>query len=91
MEENLREHKIVALDRKKITITAVEDVENFDEEKVTVICDIGTVIVSGGDFKINKLNVDDGILEINGEIDEIKYTDTVKNNSDSGFFSRLFK
>ena len=33
MEENIREHKVTIEDRKRLVVTAVEDVESFDEEK----------------------------------------------------------
>lgn len=91
MEENLREHKILMSDRKRLTVTAVEDVESFDEERVVIISDAGAVTVTGADFKISKLNIDDGQLEIEGEIDEIKYSDTVKETSQGGFFGKIFR
>ena len=90
MEENSREHRVVIENRKKLTVSAVEDIESFDEEKVIIICDSGTMTVTGSDFRINKLNVDDGQLEIDGAIDEIAYSETAKQES-GGFFGRLFK
>lgn len=91
MEENTREHKILMSERKKLTVTAVEDVESFDDERVVIISDLGTITVMGADFKISKLNIDDGQLEIEGEIDEIKYSDTVRETSQGGFFGRIFR
>lgn len=89
MEEN-REHKVIMEDRARLTISSVEDVESFDDEKVIVITGMGTMTVSGADFRISRLNVDDGQLVIEGEIDEIQYSDTVR-DSGGGFFSKLFK
>ena len=51
---------------------------------------MGTMTVSGSDFRINRLNIDDGQLVLEGSIDDIQYSDTAPQES-GGFFSRLFK
>lgn len=90
MEEN-KSHKVVIEDRGKLTISAVDDVESFDEEKVVVITNMGTMTVTGANFRINRLNVDDGNLVIEGDIDEIEYSDTMRNEKGGSFLGRLFK
>lgn len=90
MEEN-RMHKVVIEDRARLTVSGVDDVESFDDEKVIISTDMGTMTVLGGDFRINKLNVDEGQIIIEGEIDEIQYTDTISGDKGGGFFGKLFK
>ncbi len=90
MEEN-KTHRITMDNRESLTVTGVEDVESFDEERVVVITNMGTMTVIGDDFRISKLNVDDGQLVIDGKIDELQYSDTLRNDKDGGFFRRLFK
>lgn len=89
--DEIRAHKVVIEDRGRLMVSAVEDVESFDEEKVVIVTDMGTMTVIGGDFRISKLNVEDGQLVIEGEIDEIQYSDTVHNDKSGGFFARLFR
>ncbi len=91
MDEAIREHKVIIDNRNVIKIGAVDDIESFDEEKVVVICSMGTMTITGRDFKMNKLNVDDGQLIVEGEIDEIAYSDTMRNENSGGFFGRLFR
>ncbi len=91
MEEIIREHKVCIDGRKRLLVTAVEDVESFDDEKIVIICDMGTMTVTGADFKINKLNVDDGELIIEGEVDEIQYSDRAYDKKEGGFFGKLFR
>ncbi len=88
--EETKKHCITIENREKITISAVEDVESFDEEKVIVETALGTMTVKGCDFKIHKLNVEDGQLVIEGTIDEIGYSD-VREKTSGGFFSRMFQ
>ena len=46
MEEN-RNHKIILDNRESLTVSGVEDVESFDEEKVVIITEMGTMTVTG--------------------------------------------
>lgn len=91
MEESTRTHTVKIDNRKQITVTAVDDVESFDEEKVVIVTEMGTMTVTGADFRISRLNVDDGQLIIDGDIDEIQYSDTVRDDSNRGFFGKLFR
>lgn len=90
MEETKR-HFVTMENREKLTITEVEDVESFDEGKVIVITSMGAMTVEGSDFRINKLNVDDGQLVIEGIIDEIKYSEIRRKEEGGGFFANLFR
>lgn len=90
MEEN-KKHGISLENREKLTVSGVEDVESFDEEKVVIITEMGTMTVTGAEFRISRLNVEDGELVIEGEVDEIAYSDTVHNDKNGGFFGRLFR
>ena len=91
MDENTRTHSVKTDNRKQIMVTAVDDVESFDEEKVVILTEMGTMTITGADFRISRLNVDDGQLIIDGEVDEIQYSDTVREENSRGFFGRLFK
>lgn len=91
MEETTRNHSIKIENRNQITVTSVDDIESFNEEKVVILTGMGTLTVIGTDFKISRLNVDDGQLIIDGEIDELHYSDSVRDNKESGFFGKLFK
>lgn len=90
MEEEKR-HSITMENREKLTITEVDDVESFDEEKVVVYTSMGMMTVIGSDFRIHKLNVDDGQLVIEGVVDEIRYSETRAKERQGGFFSRMFQ
>ncbi len=89
MEEG-RKHSITLENREKMMITAVDDVISFDEEKVIVDTAMGTLTVIGSDFRIHKLNVDDGQLVIEGMIDEVQYSEN-RRKDQKGFFARMFQ
>lgn len=93
MDEKIKEnsvHKLSMLNREKLTVTGVEDVGSFDEDQITVYTTEGMMTLKGVDFKINRLNVEDGELEIEGEVDSIVYSSNHKSGGGS-FFGRIFK
>lgn len=83
--DEIRNHSISMKNRDGLTITEVEDVESFDEEKVIVHTSMGILTVMGADFRIHKLNIDEGQLVIDGAVDEIKYSDSAEREQRGGF------
>ncbi len=90
MDEVRGIHKIIIEDREKITISGVSDVENFDEREITLYTVDGAIQLFGEDFKINKLNVETGDVEIEGYITEVKYTGVDKTDK-GGFWGKIFR
>jgi len=93
MEERRKDeltHKLTVTNREKLTVTGVEDVESFDEDKIILYTVEGIMTVKGADFRINRLCVEDGELEAEGEIDSIEYSDGHKKEKVS-LFGKIFK
>lgn len=91
MEEKRNiEHKITMIGREKITVSGVEDVDSFDEDKIVAYTTEGVMTVKGAEFRINRLNVEDGELEIEGDVDSIEYADGHKSDK-GGLFGKIFK
>ncbi len=68
-------HRIVLEEREKLSITGVTDVIAFDEESITADTDMGAIIIRGEGLHISKLNLDDGVLQTEGNVDSIEYSD----------------
>lgn len=91
MEDAPKKHNIVIENRGKMTVSDVDDVESFDDEKVVIYTTMGTLVITGYDLRLNKLSVDDGQLIIEGEIVSMEYTDSERKSSNGGFFGKLFR
>lgn len=88
----LKTHAIHIDNRERVTITGVEDVDNFNEEEVNFQAECGYVTLTGSDLHITRLSLDDGQLVIEGVINGVAYSgSTEQAERGSGFFSRLFK
>ncbi len=86
-----KRHSFTLENRETMMISDVKDVESFEEDKVVIETTMGMVTVLGSDFRMHKLDVEYGELQIEGWIDEIKYSDSGRKQSQGGFFSRLFQ
>jgi len=76
--------------RNKLNVTGVLDVLNFDEQIITVETELGVLVVKGSDLKLNKYNLDDTELSIEGEIASLAYEDK-SNHKNESLLAKIFK
>ena len=76
--------------RKKLNVTGVLDVLNFDEQIITVETELGVLIVKGNDLRLNKYNLDDTELSIEGEINSLIYEEKANKKNES-LLAKIFK
>jgi len=82
---------LILENRKKLSVSGVVDVDSFDDENIILITELGALVVKGGDFHINKLNIDTGELIIEGDIDSCSFSDSYRSKSKGSLLSRMFK
>lgn len=83
-------HTIKLDDRKFLSITGVTDVDGFDEHTIVLATTYGIMTVHGNELHINKLNIDDGCLNIEGNVESIQYSNNDYQDKGS-WLSRLFR
>lgn len=74
--------------REKISITGVKKVDSFDESEVSARLESSGISVYGQGLHISRLDLDNGILIVDGFISGVEYSDS---DVRGGFFSRIFK
>ncbi len=84
-------HNLSIEGREKLTITGVRDVVSFDENTIILNTEMGGLVLKGTNLHINKLNVEDGNLNIEGYVIAFNYTDKTDSKKTGGFFSNIFK
>lgn len=84
-------HNVLLENREKLNITGVRDVVSFDENTIILNTEMGGLVIKGTDLHINKLNVEDGSLNIEGFVIACDYTDKTDIKKARGFFSNIFK
>lgn len=84
---------LILENREKLTATGVVDVLSFDDQIVLVETDsFGLLTVKGENLKINKLNLDNSELIIEGDIQSLIYSDKdIDKKNGNGFLGKIFK
>lgn len=90
-DKQLPQHDIIMKSRKTVEITGVKHVESFDHEEFLLETVMGYLTVKGSHLKMQNLNVEQGIVAIEGKINEMSYIDEQYGDQAKGFFSKLFK
>lgn len=84
-------HNLIMENRKKITISGVEDIESFNEEQIVLYTYNSVLIISGTGMHISKLSIDNGETVITGEFCSMTYNDNFGKKDKSGLLAKLFK
>ena len=79
-------HKIICENRNNLCITGVEKADNASPTLFSCVVMGRNLEICGKELNVKKLDVAEGIVELAGEIDEIKYAHEKKS-----ILKRLFK
>lgn len=82
---------IVLENRKKLSISGVNDVLSFDDQVVIVDTELGLLTVKGENIKITKLSLDTAEVIIEGEINNLSYSQNNQEKNSSSILSKIFK
>lgn len=74
--------------RERISVTGVKKVDSFDESEVSAHLESAGISIYGQGLHISRLDLDNGILIVDGFISGVEYSDA---DIKSGFLSRIFK
>ena len=76
----MKNHNIIMENRERANITGVIDIHSFDDELVLAETELGILTIKGLDLKMNKLNLDNNELVVEGKIMALIYSepDTMK-------------
>lgn len=93
MEERRNEsktpHSIFINEREIIKVTGISDVESFDENEIMLYSCEGGITLIGEEFKINRLSIETGEVEIQGYLNEVKYNNSTPIKG--SFWGKIFK
>ena len=84
-------HKIVLNNRRTGNFTGILDVLSFDINEILLETEMGMLHIKGKDLHVNRLNLEKGEADIEGEIDAMTYSDVPETfGKGSGIFNRIF-
>lgn len=81
--------KIILTNRKELSLNGVQKVNSATENVVNLKCNQTDLIIQGSDLHIKKLDIEQRFVEIEGQVDSMKYTKG--SSKKNGFIKRIFK
>lgn len=93
MEPNkVKRQEVKMLNRKLLEISGVLNVESFDSEEFLLETEMGFLTIKGTNLHIKNLNLEQGLVAIEGLVNELAYVDGGGGASKSkGILGKLFK
>ena len=82
------EDKLTLINQTNLTVTGIKKAIIVSETALALELENKTLQISGKNMEVKKLDVETGILEVNGIIDSIKY---VGSKEKINLFKRIFK
>ena len=82
---------LVLENRKKLSVSGVNDVLSFDDQVVMVDTELGLLTVKGENIRINKLSLDTAEVIIEGEISCLSYSQNKQEKTTGSLLSKIFK
>ena len=89
-KKNMHLHNLILENREKLTLTGVVDIHSFDDELVLVETNMGILTIKGNDLKMNKLNLENNELVVEGKILALVYSESEIGKKGS-MFGKIFK
>ena len=89
-KKSVAPHNLIMENREKLTLTGVVDIHSFDDELVLVETSMGILTIKGNDLKMNKLNLENNELVVEGKISALIYSET-EFGKKGGMFGKIFK
>jgi sporulation protein YabP len=93
MEPNkVKRQEVKMLNRKLMEISGVLNVESFDAEEFLLETEMGFLTIKGVNLHIKNLNLEQGLVAIEGLVNELAYVDGGgTGKSSKGLLGKLFK
>ena len=82
---------VVVENREKVSVSGVENVVSFDDEKILMETTEGLLTLEGENLHINSLNVEEGEMTVEGYVSSFVYSDGQSSTSGGGIFAKLFR
>lgn len=82
---------LILEDRKKLSITGVNEVVSFNDEIIILNTNLGMLTIKGSGLKMNKLDVQNGDIKITGSINSFVYSGNESKKNNESIIARLFR
>lgn len=92
MEEKAitHQHKMMLNNRRSGSFTGILDVLSFDVNEILLETELGMLHIKGKDLHVNRLNLEKGEVDIDGQVDALNYSQVPGIGKKGGMLGKLF-
>lgn len=92
MENNLVGfHELKLSDRKNLNLSGIKKIISFNHEEFLMESNLGMLEIKGIGLELNKMDTNNGNVNIRGEVTTINYLNDNKKIKEESILSKLFK
>ncbi|EGW40006.1 sporulation protein YabP [Desulfosporosinus sp. OT] len=84
-------HRLVMENREQIALTGVHKVQSFDPKEIVLETELGILSIKGDQLGIKLLNLEQGLVDIEGHVGAMIYQRSSNGGSRQGFLNRIFR
>ncbi len=85
-KNNISTSKLILENQNKITVTGIIEILSSNDNTLFAKLNKGNIYIYGNGIHITKLDIEQGLLEAEGNFNQIKY-----NNKSDNIFKRIFR
>ena len=91
MEEkaSTHQHKMILNNRHSGNFTGILDVLSFDVNEILLETELGMLHIKGKDLHVNRLNLEKGEVDIDGQVDALNYSQVPGIGKKGGILGKL--
>lgn len=86
-----KQHDLHMRSRKQVELTGVQNVESFDNEEFLLSTELGQLTIRGTHLHIKNLNLENGLLSLEGNVHSLIYLDPGAQGKNKGILRKIFK
>lgn len=87
-----QKYQLTLTNRELFEATGIIEVDSFDEHQIAASSHLGPLVIKGEGLHIIQLNLENGLLVLEGEVSSIQYVQGKKFKAKgNGLMERLFK
>lgn len=84
-------HRLVMENREQIALTGVQKVQSFDPKEIVLETELGILSIKGEQLGIKTLNLEEGMVDIEGHVGALIYHRNTSEGSRQSFLNRIFR
>ena len=91
MDKAGKGHRLVMENREQIALTGVQKVQSFDPKEIVLETNLGILSIKGDLLGIKLLNLEEGMVDLQGHVDALIYHRNTSSGSRQGLLNRIFR